>query len=231
MDEVQRIRDVYGKRREKLGGIYSRFFSRQREREIKEAVTREGFTSLLEMKILDIGCGNGAILTYFLKEGVPQENLYGIDLSPERIEEAKRLYPGICFSCGNAEKLPYSNEFFDIITQSTVFTSILDIGMKKEIAFEMIRVLKEDGVIIWHDYRFNNPLNRDARGIGKRQIMNLFPGCAFNFKLTNLNPFIARPLSRFSLKLCEILEMASFLLTHWLVIIRKNDSSSKENGG
>lgn len=221
MDEVQRIKDAYSKRKIKVNPPYSQYFSQQREREIKEAIRKSWTTSLINKRILDVGCGNGAILSYFLNDGVLPENLYGIDLLPERIGEAKRIYPGISFICGNAERLPYPDEFFDIITQSTVFTSIMDTRMKKAIAAEMVRVLKLDGTIIWHDYRFDNPFNPNVKGIGKREIEDLFQGCQFDFKLISLNPFIARPLTRFSWRLCEVLEKIPILRTHWLVSIKK----------
>ena len=74
---------------------------------------------------------------------------------------------------------------------------------------------------IANDYRFDNPFNPNVRGIGKREIMILFPDCRFDFKLINLNPIIARPLAEFSWTLCEILEKIPLLRTHWLVIIKK----------
>jgi ubiquinone/menaquinone biosynthesis C-methylase UbiE len=178
---------------------------------------------LSKKKVLDVGCGHGAVLSYFLREGVPQENLYGIDLLPQRIAEAKTLYSGISFTCGNAERLPYPDKFFDIAIQSTVFTSILDSGMKKGMAAEMLRVLKLDGIIIWHDFRFDNPFNRNVKGIGRREIMDLFSGCQYNFKLMNLNPVIAKFLSRISLRWCEILEKFPILSTHWLVSIKRSN--------
>jgi hypothetical protein len=49
--------------------------------------------------------------------------------------------------------------------QFTVFTSILDKDMKRNIAAEMLRVLKPKGVIIWYDYFVNNPKNSDVRGV------------------------------------------------------------------
>ncbi|MCK4783243.1 MAG: methyltransferase domain-containing protein [Desulfobacteraceae bacterium] len=220
-DEVQRIKNAYSKRKSKASSAYSHLLCQQREKEIKETIRRSKFISLNDKKILDVGCGNGSILSCFLKDGVLLQNLYGIDLLPERIKEAKKLYPGMHFTCGNAEKLPYPDEFFDIITQATVFTSILEPGMKKKVASEMVRVLKPNGVIIWYDYRFDNPFNPDVRGVRKREIMDLFPNCQFDFKLTTLNPFIARPLAKLSGRLCKALESLSVLRTHWLVTIKK----------
>ena len=224
MDEVQRIKYAYQRKKNNAASTYSYLFSQQRENEIKIALKREGFASLDMNHILDVGCGSGEVLNYFLKSGAVPENLCGVDLLSERIEHAKRLYPRISFTCGNAEKLPYPDSFFNIITQSTMFTSILDMKMKRGIAAEMLRVLKWNGVIIWHDYRFDNPFNPNAKGIGKEEIQELFPDCQFDFKLVNLNPFIARPLSRLSWRLCEALEKISILRTHWLVTIKKKIS-------
>lgn len=221
MDEIQRIRKVFLKRGGEKGGAYSCFFSLQREREIIQALKDEGLWFQKEKKVLDVGCGNGIVLNYLLKKGVVAEDLFGIDLLPERIKEAKRLYPDVYFTCGNAESLHFPDKFFDIIIQTTTFTSILDKKMKKRIASEMIRVLKPNRVIIWHDFRFSNPLNRNAKGIDKDEIMSLFPNCSFSFKSMNLNPLIGRPMARLSFKICEILEKIPILRTHLLVVIRK----------
>lgn len=221
-DETQRIKDVYKKRRGNDGSSYSALFSRQREKGIKAVLAKYRFTSLTDINILDVGCGDGAVLSFLLTEGGTPQNLYGIDLLPERIEKAKKACPSLHLTCGNAEKLSYPNDFFDIVIQSTVFTSILDMRMKKSVASEMVRVLKPDGVIIWHDYRFDNPFNRHVRGICRQEVVGLFNGCQFDFQLINLNPFIGRPLARFSWKWCEILEKLPVLRTHWLAAIKKH---------
>lgn len=221
MNEILRIKDVYSKRRDIQNLQYSLFFSKRRELEIRDAAKYNTKASLIGKRILEVGCGGGDVLSFFLNDGVSPENLYGIDLLSERIKKAKRSYPKIHFTCGNAEKLPYPDKYFDVITQSTMFTSILDNEVKKKIALEMLRVLRNDGIIIWHDYRFNNPVNNNVKGIGRKEIMALFPDCQFNFRLINLNPFIARPLIKISRTLCEILEKISFLRSHWLVTINK----------
>ena len=214
MDEVQRIKSFYRERKGKDDYIYSCHFSQERENEIKDALRKGGFISLASKNILDVGCGTGEILSYFLKEGVPKKNLYGIDLLPERIGKGKITYPDISFICGNAESLPFEDDFFDIITQSTVFTSILDYKMKQRIAAEMLRVLRMNGLIIWHDYRYNNPFNPHVKGIRKKEIMDLFPNCRFAFELINLNPIIAKLVGKFSWNMCELLRRIRFLWSH-----------------
>lgn len=84
------------------------------------------------------------------------------------------LSPNIDFRCGNAEELPYEDGSFDIVMQFTVFTSILNPQMKQNIAKEMLRVLKDDGIILWYDYFVSKPTNPDVKGVGRREIERLF---------------------------------------------------------
>jgi len=65
-----------------------------------------------------------------------------------------------------------------VVSQFTLFTSILSEPMKNRMAAEMIRVLKPGGVILWYDFRFNNPRNQNVRGIESPEITSLFPGCS-----------------------------------------------------
>jgi SAM-dependent methyltransferase len=113
----------------------------------------------------------------------------GVDLLPDRIEAARNLSPtGMQFNCGTAEHLSFPDGSFNLVLAFTVFTSILDAGMKRQVAQEMLRVLRDDGLIVWFDYFVNNPWNPDVRGVGKREIATLFPGCSLSLGRTNLVP-------------------------------------------
>jgi SAM-dependent methyltransferase len=161
------------------------------------------------------------VLREFIKYGARPENLYGIDLLPDRIEEAKRLSPNIKFTCGNAEDLPYEDNFFDMTLCFTVFSSILDRIMRQNIAREMLRALKPEGMVLWYDYHVNNPKTPDVRGVKKREIHELFPDCEIHLRRITLAPPIARALAPFSTVLCQLLEKIPLLRTHYLGVIRK----------
>src|SRR3712207_7932261 len=60
---------------------------------------------------------------------------------------------------------PYTTLF-----RSTVFTSVLDASMQQQMAAEMRRVVKRNGLILWYDYHVNNPWNSDVRGIKRQEI-------------------------------------------------------------
>ena len=195
MNEIEKIRERY-KRRENLPekSWYSYFnpgnlfIIQERHKKILELLDRYKMNPLDNKKILDIGCGNGGWLRDFIQWGARPQNLYGIDLLEERINGAKLINPNINFVCGNAQALKFPDENFDIVLQATCFTSIFDLEMKKKIALEMLRVLKNDGIILWYDFRYNNLKNPDVRGIQKREIEELFPNCKYDFNLITLAP-------------------------------------------
>ena len=226
MNEVERIRLAYNKRHSD-GVVYSLFnpgqlFMAQRlENELIELLQRYRVNSLSNKRILDVGCGIAWLLRKFINYGARPENLSGIDLLPNAIEEAKRISPNIDFRCGNAQALPFGNETFDIVIQFTMFTSILDVNMKRNIANEMLRVLRGRGIILWYDYFVSKPTNLDVKGIGKREIIRLFPNCTCDFNRVTLAPPIARAVAPYSFLLCYLLDKIPWLRTHYLVVIKK----------
>ncbi|MBI4686404.1 MAG: methyltransferase domain-containing protein [Nitrospirae bacterium] len=229
MDELSRIKEAYKKRDESGKSKLYSFFSpsyvvvtQQRERAVLDMLSKYGIADLSVKKVLDVGCGNGGILRECIRYGALPENLYGIDLLPERIESARKLSPhSIEFRHGNAEKLPYDNYAFDIVLCFTVFTSILDTHMKRNLAKEMLRVLKPDGIILWYDYHMNNPKNPDVRGVKKKEIYELFPNCSIGLNRITLAPPIARLIAPYSLLACYILERLKIFNTHYMGVIKR----------
>ena len=137
-DEINRIKETYERRKLAISPHRYSFFNpghlfmvQQRERELLAAFKNHQVTSLEDKKNLDLGCGRGGELRNFIRYGARPENLFGIDLLPDRIEAARSISPNINFRCENAENLPYDNNSFDVVMQFTVFTSILADNMKK----------------------------------------------------------------------------------------------------
>ncbi|MCL0061594.1 class I SAM-dependent methyltransferase [Thermodesulfovibrionales bacterium] len=102
-------------------------------------------------RILDIGCGEGHLLRR-LKDKF--EELYGLDIAPSRLREAeqkvKELYPSdiskFKFVEGNTdERLPFSDDYFDVITCIAVMEHVYDIFF---LVKEAHRILKPGGYII-----------------------------------------------------------------------------------
>ncbi len=224
--EEKRIREAYARRRS--GSLYSRFnraylfMVQEREQCFLRLLARYGFAQLKTKKILEIGCGNGDLLRDFIKWGARPDNLFGIDLIPDRVAEAINVCPKtVKIRQGNAAALQFPDELFDVVLQSTVFTSVLDGSMKRQIAAEMCRVLKPTGLILWYDYHMDNPKNPDVKGVKLQEIGALFPKCEVRMKRITLAPPIARRFASYSWLLCYFLSKIPWLCTHYIGVIRK----------
>lgn len=102
--------------------------------------------------ILEIGVGTGNLASKFLKNNY---NIIGIDQSREMLSVAKEKYPSLKVRLGEFLKIPYDNNSFDIIISTYAFHHLNE--EEKCIAIEeIIRVLKDDGVIIIGDLMFES---------------------------------------------------------------------------
>jgi ubiquinone/menaquinone biosynthesis C-methylase UbiE len=224
--EEDRIRAAYARRQ--VGSRYSLFnpghlfMMQDRERHVLAMLQRHGCTPLSTKKILEVGCGTGYWFHEFLKWGACPENLTGVDLLPDRVTEARHSLPEtVTVLCGSATRLEFLDASFDLVLQSTVFTSILDPAVKEQVAGEMLRVLKPDGVILWYDYHLNNPSNPDVCGVKKREVSQLFPGCEIHLQRITLAPPLSRALAPYSWLFCHLLSKIPILCTHYFGVIRK----------
>ena len=187
-------------------------------------LSEHGVLPLRDKTILDVGCGSGQGLVDFESWGARRQNLAGIDLLEESARLARvRLGTRECAAdirSGNAAELPWPHETFDIVSQSTVFTSILSDGLRRAIADEMVRVARPGGVILWYDFRVNNPDNQHVRRVGAREIRSLFAGCEMHLRPITLAPPVARRLVPLSWVTALMLENLRIFNTHYFGVIR-----------
>jgi SAM-dependent methyltransferase len=160
-------------------------------------------------------------LLEFCQWGCLPEQVAGIDLDEGRLAEARRRLPAADLRLGDARELPWPDASFNLLTQFTVFTSILHQGVKRKIADEMLRVLKPGGAILWYDFRYNNPRNPHVRGIGVAEIRSLFPGCEVRLRSVTLAPPVARQVVPVSWVAALLLQDIPLLRTHYLGVISK----------
>lgn len=227
MSDLQRIEVEYTRRAGSAAyqTLYSVFNAgnlhaiHSRERALMSLLRRNNLADLSNVRLLDVGCGSGGELLRWIGYGVRPENCSGIDLMPERIVSAQsRLPASVQLQQADASRLEYPDATFDIVTQFTVFSSILDGKLKKSIASEMLRVLKPAGCIIWYDF-WLNPKNKQTRGVRMAEIHSLFPHSSIKGKRITLAPPIARRVAPLSNLLADVIELLP-LKTHWLVCIR-----------
>jgi 2-polyprenyl-3-methyl-5-hydroxy-6-metoxy-1,4-benzoquinol methylase len=91
--EVRRIRSAYAERERTHK---SREGNPGRQRQLPERnntlagmLTQRFQHPLSQCRVLDVGCGHGAVLGWFHERGVKPKNLYGVDLFPNRIRIAR----------------------------------------------------------------------------------------------------------------------------------------------
>jgi len=229
-DEILRIRAEYERRsREIPRDFYSwarlpnYFLDTQLVRDCIVELRRERMFPLEGRSVADIGCGSGRWLLEFAQWEA--SDLHGIDLDEARLTRAKERLPSADLRTGDAQYLPWASDSFDLVSHFTLFSSIFDKSMKKQIAAEMLRVVKPEGVILWFDSRINNPRNPGMRGIPADEIRALFPDCSVRLRRVTLAPPLARVIVPRSWIAAAMLEKVPFLRTHYLGIIRKRHNS------
>jgi len=173
-----------------------------------------------DVRVLDVGCGPGTWLLEFAQWGAKPRNIAGIDLELARIARAIERLPEADIRVGDAQILPWPNESFDVVTQFTVFTSILDGCVKARMASEMRRVLRPGGLILWYDFRFDNPRNKNVKGIRIAEVRKLFLDCSVESRSETLLPPLARAVVPVSWMAAELLSCIPFLRSHYLAVIQ-----------
>jgi len=106
--------------------------------------------------ILEVGCGNGVLLTAS-STLYPRAALTGIDIVASKIESARRRAPHIRWHTAPVERLPFSDQSFDLILAGMTLHHWK--GKQKGLN-EVARVLTADGIIVIVDPIVAGPLTR-----------------------------------------------------------------------
>jgi len=193
---------------------YGNFILEEREKVYKN-VLKNKFDDFSNLKILEIGAGAGGNLDFFQKLGIPWNNIYANELLEDRLQKLMEDFRQINIIPGDALEIDDTNKY-DIIFQSTVFTSILDKEFKSKLAQKMRILLKDDGMILWYDFIYNNPSNPDVKGVSVKEIYKLFPSARqIDIKKVTLAPPIGRRVGKFY----TIFNSLKFLRSHVVAAI------------
>lgn len=221
MNESERIKQVYEARKlnEKVqfdGKNYDYSYFLRKEREYWYGKVISKLIDFRSKKLIEIGAGHGDNLFFFERLGISRKQLFANELIDDRIEVLKNTFPEITIFEGDARNID-ENQKFDIVFQSTVFSSILNPEIKMELAAKMENLVAENGLILWYDFFYDNPQNKNVKGIGKNEIKKLFPKAKnIIFKKITLAPPIARRVGKYYDLVNFIFP---FLKTHFLVEI------------
>jgi ubiquinone/menaquinone biosynthesis C-methylase UbiE len=153
--------------------------------------------------------------------GLRPERMVGSELLPERLAVARAaLPPQVRLIGGDASTLDLPDCSFDVVFQSTVFTSILDDGLQRRLAERMWRLVRPGGAVLWYDFTVGNPSNPDVRGVPLDRVVELFPDGPVRSWRVTLAPPIGRRVARLGAWAYRALVSLPFLRTHliaWIV--------------
>lgn len=139
--------------------------------------------NLSEIKLLDVGCGSGGMIEYFVSKGFLPANCYGVDLSASRISAAQQLLPNVNFICGDALNQQFTSFQFDFITSFDLYSHITREDQIIEGLKNVNKSLAKNGVFLWYDIyskdHFNAPQNVDSWGFNKQQMIQLAQNAGF----------------------------------------------------
>lgn len=115
------------------------------------------------LKILDVGCGAGFFSILLAKEG---HEVFGIDLTPEMIENAIQLAEeenaDCCFQVMDAENPMFADETFNVVISRNLTWTLPN----AEHAYgEWMRVLKTGGVLLNFDANYGKEDVADTKGL------------------------------------------------------------------
>jgi SAM-dependent methyltransferase len=168
--ELDRIRAAYGERDAATETPYRWSnpgyvtYMQLLERALLQALD-DTATPLAGARVLDVGCGSGYFLHRLSEYGA--DECHGIDLVASRIEAAREQYPRQEWHVGSATELPFGDGSFDLVTQFTCLSSIIDDATRAAAAREMLRVAGRDGRVLSLDMRRGSrPGSRGTPTIG-----------------------------------------------------------------
>jgi SAM-dependent methyltransferase len=103
------------------------------------------------MRILDAGCGYGRNLVYLLRE---RAEIFAIDANPSGVEHVRDLssslntgLPDENFQVSRVEKMPFVNEFADVVICSSVLHFARSEEQFQSMVTELWRVLRPGGLL------------------------------------------------------------------------------------
>lgn len=174
-----------------------------------------------DAECLEVGFGYQGWLPELIRWGVPERNLHGIELYPPRANRTRMILPVADLRIGDASQLPWGDNTFHLVVASTVFTSILDTGVRHTVAKEITRVLAPGGALLWYDFAVNNPRNPNVRKVGRRELRELYPALKGEIRSVTLAPPLARLIAPRSFALASLIEAIPWLRTHLIAVFVK----------
>lgn len=226
--EQERIRDVYQKRAGAVSAQYAWHRPENlqqnaaRTRVLAPMLTAALGADLSSARVLDVGCGSGALLRQLISWGADPALLTGTEFQQERLDLARRnTAAGVHWHLGGLDFAASGS--VDLATAETVFSSILDPGLRRSLAEEMWRTVKPGGWCMVFDFRYDNPRNPNVRKVTQAELRQYWPARQVQYRTLLLAPPIARRMARAPHLAADLLTaMLPVLRSHFIFMARKD---------
>jgi ubiquinone/menaquinone biosynthesis C-methylase UbiE len=141
------------------------FFDEWTESKEYDVLTQNGYDTIIRdfrrlignrllkgRRAIDLGCGTGAFTRKLFQDS--DAELFGLDISENAINLAKKNEKKIKFIVGDTENLQFEESYFDLVVFSGILHHFPD---EKKCLAEGYRVLKKGGCMISYDPNKINP--------------------------------------------------------------------------
>jgi 2-polyprenyl-3-methyl-5-hydroxy-6-metoxy-1,4-benzoquinol methylase len=116
---------------------------RRRDHQKAKAIVERMQKTLEEVRVLDIGAGDGAFLEAFRAAGIPTQNLYGLDIESNAVEKLRgKGFQGLH---GRVEEANIPGEHFDLVTMIQVLEHLAN---PKDVVQSVRQVLRPGGLFL-----------------------------------------------------------------------------------
>jgi SAM-dependent methyltransferase len=115
--------------------------------------------------VLDLGCGAGLDSLVAAQMVGPSGSVTGVDMTPEMLAKARAAaaeleFEHVRYVEGEAERLPFADESFDVVISNGVIDLIPD---KDAVFSELYRVLRAGGRVQLADVTIQRPVSEEGR--------------------------------------------------------------------
>lgn len=192
-----------------------------RARALASLLPRTLGVDLSGLRAIDVGCGHGGFVRQLIDWGANPARLAGTELQPERLEHARlHTAPGVRWHLGALDA--FADNSVDLVSAHTVFSSLLDDDLRRDLAAEMWRVLKPGGWAMIFDVRYGSPRNRNVRKVTDVELLRLWPAEKRHYRTLILIPPLARALARLPRLLPDALAtLVPLLRSHFFYMAQK----------
>jgi ubiquinone/menaquinone biosynthesis C-methylase UbiE len=179
----EKNRKAYDKKADNYDNTADGKFTEKFKKLLSENISMEDNDS-----ILDVGCGNGTLLSKLSQ--IKKINGFGVDISPQMIKNASLRYPEFNFAVSDCENIPFNDHSMDMMTVCAAYHHFPDVDA---FALEAKRIIKPNGnlyiaevclpVIIRQIANVFLPFSKDGdvKFYSTKEIENTFSNAGFRF--------------------------------------------------